>query len=363
MTRVVIVDEIPVSYSAGWYRHVRDSSQLDLHVVYLAEDQPDRPWESKSPGAQDWVRFAGSLKLGSTKRGHFPRLSIGLTRHLDELEPDLVVVPGWAHPACLQLAFWCRRRQCPMAIMGETWKPQRETRIPHRVTTGVRSAMLGHAAVAMPAGLRAGRFIESVGDTRVHVVHTNTCDSESIARATAGVERSPVPLVTFVGRLMEHKGSRLLAEIADKIGKENVVLQVIGQGPDRSLIERLSGSAQNVRFLGPLPPAEVHRSMAESWAIVVPSLKEPWGVVLHEGLSAGTAVVATDEVGSAEDLLLGSKAGLIVDATAAALSGALLEVVRQPPSADVCRAQATTITYKTAAAEFEEAVAIGVGIS
>jgi glycosyltransferase involved in cell wall biosynthesis len=48
--------------------------------------------------------------------------------------------------------------------------------------------------------------------------------------------------------------------------------------------------------------------------VVVPSLYEAWGLVVHEGLAYGLAVITSDQVGSADDLIDVGVNGLVVPA-------------------------------------------------
>jgi glycosyltransferase involved in cell wall biosynthesis len=49
-------------------------------------------------------------------------------------------------------------------------------------------------------------------------------------------------------------------------------------------------------------------------ALIVPSLYEPWGLVVHEGLAHGLPVIVTDQVGAADDLIDPGTDGIIVPA-------------------------------------------------
>ena len=46
--------------------------------------------------------------------------------------------------------------------------------------------------------------------------------------------------------------------------------------------------------------------------LVVPSVFEPWGLVVHEGLAYGLPVITTDQVGAAEDLIEPGVNGYVV---------------------------------------------------
>jgi glycosyltransferase involved in cell wall biosynthesis len=361
MTRCVVISEIPVAYRAGWFEWVRANSSLELDVVYLAGGQPDRPWE-RAAGEAEWITYQRTFTLGGTARGYFPRLAVRLGRTLGSLRPDVVVLPGWAHPVCLQAMLWCRRHRVPYGVAFESWKTQAQTSAPRRVTGRIRRAVLDRAAVAMPVGRRAAEFARSLGIEPVVVVHGNSCDAAGIARATAGTGRHPNPTVLFVGRLMPHKGADLLVDVARRLVADGVDVRIVGDGPERGAVEALASSSKRVTFLGPKPAEEVHSEMAAAWLVLVPSREEPWGVVVHEALAAGTPVVATTEVGSTTDLIDDAAVGRVVAPDAAALYEACTSLLASGvDTTDRCRAAALRVSYETATRELTDAVATATG--
>ena len=59
-------------------------------------------------------------------------------------------------------------------------------------------------------------------------------------------------------------------------------------------------------------------------ALVLPSLYEPWGLVVHEGLANGLPVIVTDQVGSADDLVESGVNGYVVPAGSVEAFGAAM---------------------------------------
>jgi glycosyltransferase involved in cell wall biosynthesis len=68
----------------------------------------------------------------------------------------------------------------------------------------------------------------------------------------------------------------------------------------------------------------VAREYAEADVFVLPSLSEPWGMVLNEAAAAGLPLVATDAAGAAHELIDEGQNGFMVPAgDEGALAGAL----------------------------------------
>ncbi|BAP56005.1 glycosyl transferase [Thioploca ingrica] len=116
----------------------------------------------------------------------------------------------------------------------------------------------------------------------------------------------------YVGRLAGEKGIKELLYAYDKYRKETQVpweLVIIGTGPLSSLVQRQN----EVIYEGFVQPNELPKLLAFHGCLILPSLFEPWGVVLHEATSARLPVIATDNVGATVHLLQDGYNGYLVE--------------------------------------------------
>jgi len=120
----------------------------------------------------------------------------------------------------------------------------------------------------------------------------------------------PLPLggarILFVGRLVPLKRlGDLLACFAEiHLKFPTATLTVVGDGPLRGDLEKWSRAASlPVRWLGRLEGVQLQSVYAAHDVIVLPSEREVWGLVVNEALAAGLYVIASTEVGCAQDLL------------------------------------------------------------
>lgn len=105
----------------------------------------------------------------------------------------------------------------------------------------------------------------------------------------------------FVGRLSPEKGIEVLLEAWRALGKTNLKLVFIGDGPLMGLIRQ----SQNPRVesLGQLKPELVREQMLKARALVFPSIwYETFGLTIVEAFAAGLPVVASN-LGGTPDLL------------------------------------------------------------
>lgn len=100
-----------------------------------------------------------------------------------------------------------------------------------------------------------------------------------------------------LSRLLPHKRIDLAVEACSKTGRR---LMVVGEGPDRSRLERMAGST--VSFLGHLPDEQVNSLAARCRALILPG-EEDFGITPLEVNSAGRPVVAFRGGGALETII------------------------------------------------------------
>ncbi|MGI9606280.1 MAG: glycosyltransferase family 4 protein [Acidimicrobiales bacterium] len=354
MTRVAFVSEIPVSYRHGWFEYLREHSDLDVNVIYLASRQTDRPWEQTHTDT-DWCQVVSSRSLPGTDSGFFARISPTIGRTLLATEPDLVLLPGWAHPASWHAATWCRRNRIPYGVMFENWKAQSRTSMPARVSERIRSMVLDHAAVALPAGTRAAEYAATITDVPIHVLHANVADVDEARKASAGIDERDRRVV-FLGRLMDHKGIDVVLDMAATLDAYGIGVDVVGDGPRRPDVERAAAEG-SLSYHGTLVGEEKFALLARSHAALVPSVEEPWGVVVQEALASGTPVLASTEVGSTPEFIDAGVTGAVLPPE----RGAFEATVRSwadnlEPDRDACVARAESVNHATVSDELANAV-------
>jgi glycogen synthase len=123
----------------------------------------------------------------------------------------------------------------------------------------------------------------------------------------------------FVGRLdLPHKGLDLLFEIFSRIcrlrGERVPPLLVVGDGPDRKVVERMaekSGFSHLIEFRGRVEGVEKYRLMSAAHAVLLPSRAETFGLAALESLAVGAPVVAFD-VGPLREVVGGADGARLI---------------------------------------------------
>jgi glycosyltransferase involved in cell wall biosynthesis len=288
VTRVALLTEIPAPYRIPLFNAL--SELVDLHVLFLRERNPDRPYDLHA----DEFRFTWSILPGAdiTARGRWLVVNRGVARALRG--SDAVVVGGWNQPAFWTALGWCRIRKVPAVLWSESTSPDRRS----GRHEGIKRAMLRIPTALVVPGSAAGDYLQRLGVAPGRIaVAPNAVDSTIFGVARRTRVDGPVRLLA-VGRLAPEKGLDTLLLAAESLPVE---VMLAGTGPDEGRLRALAGS--NVTFLGHVERDALPALYANADVLAMPSRSEPWGMALNEGGLAGLPLVSTTAAGAAWDLI------------------------------------------------------------
>jgi glycosyltransferase involved in cell wall biosynthesis len=155
-----------------------------------------------------------------------------------------------------------------------------------------------------------------------------------------GRPKEPVPTFLFVGRLASNKRPDHAVEAFRHIRESlpDARLWIVGRGPlGKELSKTLPEGAE---MLGYLTRDELYRRMARAHCLLVPSVREGWGLVVIEANSVGTPAVGYDVPG-VRDSIQHEQTGLLAEAgDPSALARGALVLVRDAARYAVISARA-----------------------
>lgn len=165
------------------------------------------------------------------------------------------------------------------------------------------------AAALRETALSAGvdrQDIQVVGNG-VDIVRFSPIDTV-LAREKLGLNPTD-PVLVSVGGLVERKGFHRVLEVLPELlhSVPNLRFLIVGgggaegdwEGRLKSQVEAL-GLTQNVRFLGPVSPDELHVPLSAADVFVLATRNEGWANVFLEAMACGLPVITTNVGGNAE---------------------------------------------------------------
>ena len=326
--RVAWVGHSPTPYKTPFFRALAAAPGVDVTFFFLFWDDPQRPWKEEAlPGVQYkvlpglcWRRsptdqdpvHCGPAVVGELWRGHF----------------DLIVLCGYNHPTLLLTLFYCLVSGRPFVLQGESHVVQQRHPLKKAIKRWLLFPLLRRAKAAFATGRMAADYWADVGIPREKIfIVSNTPDVEFFvsnsdrartkrheARTALGLDNRRIGI--FVGRFVAAKGVETLLKAAALLPPESrPQLFLVGDGPLKADYEEII-KAHNlpVRIVGFQQKVQLPELYAAADFFVLPSLSEPWGVVVNEAMACGLPVLLSDQVGAAYDLLQEGRNGFMIPA-------------------------------------------------
>ena len=194
------------------------------------------------------------------------------------------------------------------------------------------SSQLKREVVGLGVDARRVSVVPMGVDTRRF---TPEAASESLRRELA----PDGPLLLFVGRLVEKKGTRYAIEAMPAIlrAQPGARLVMVGDGPERRALEAQAhelGVEDAVRFAGPAAHGDLPRLYASADVFIGPSVverngdTESFGLVFAEAQASGCPVIATGAGGISDVVSDGVTGTIVPQRDGAAIAAAAIGLLR-----------------------------------
>ena len=174
--------------------------------------------------------------------------------------------------------------------------------------------------------------------------------------------RSTTPLLCVLARLVPHKRIELAVDVVAELARElpDLRLELVGEGWWRDQVEQhvaRLGMSDRVTLLGRVSEQDKADVLARAWVMVLPSVKEGWGIAVLEAAELGTPTVACRAAGGTEESVQDGMTGLLVDDDAD-LAGAVRRLLTDTSAREAmgaaARKHASGFTWGTTTTVVEE---------
>lgn len=333
--RIAIIVNMVAPYTTALFARLAERDECEVLVVSETPMERDRQWapETDLPFDQitldSWTVDLAPLAVGSGFKTRFDTY-LYVPKHplapLRTFRPDVVVAGGggiWSSPANIAALAARRRHNWAFVPWWGSFSRKKPT-WPRRAAEPWVKTFMRTSDAWLAYGTRQERDLVELGaDPSRTVIAPITALAPDPPLKRRGLLVPGQPGYLFVGRLIERKGLDVLLEAFRRLATGT--LSIAGDGPLRGLAEAAAAVDPRIRLVGHVAGQALSDVYRRADVLVVPSLYEPWGLVVHEGLAHGLAVVATDQVGAGDDLIDAGTNGYVVPA---ASSEALADAMR-----------------------------------
>ncbi len=268
------------------------------------------------------------------------RLSLLLWHRLSALKPRVVLVPGYYTLPGITAALWARLHRRCSVLMTESTAFDHKRQWLRELFKRTVLRTLFHWAVT--GGKAHVRYLDQLGFRPDRIAgFYDVVDNERIGTATkalraANASAPQKPYFLFVGRLAEEKNVETLLASWLRYREEggHWPLVLAGDGPCRVALETMVASSSlqsEVLFTGLRSLQELLPTYAAAGCFVLPSTREPWGLVVNEAMAAELPVLVSRSCGCREDLVYEGENGFSFEPTGTDQLVALLHAIEEMP--------------------------------
>jgi glycosyltransferase involved in cell wall biosynthesis len=278
-----------------------DKHGVTLFVSYQNESA-EAPYDPKQFG---WIQTSYTYeKLPDGKK---------LKEKLETFSPDVLLVASWHMKGYRYVLKQFRKKSVRVLFMDNQWLGTLKQRIGAFISPWYIQPL--YEGVLLP-GERQAVFAKKLGFHDSNIIRGgNSCNHPQFSAIweKRKEKQDPYPgSFIFVGRLVESKGVKNLIDAYKgyrELCRNPFNLICCGEGDFRKELEDIEG----VRVLGFVQPNEIPEKFLESSCLVLPSLFEPWGVVIHEAAASGMAIICSSACGAMVHLVQPGYNGFVVE--------------------------------------------------
>jgi glycosyltransferase involved in cell wall biosynthesis len=364
--RLAYVLSHPIQYQSPLLRRIAAEPGIDLTVLYTS-DYSVRGFKDVGFGVE--VKWDVPL-LDGYKYKYLPRLrdadevyvfaplNYGFLREFRRGGYDVVWVHGYATANAMHAMMAARLLGLPVIQRMEGTlidRPRTGARL--RVKSTVLGGLRHLVDAVLPIGTLNAEYWREYLPEVPQFLMPYAVDNASFAakaeaaapqrehlRAALGLQPGR-PIILFCSKLTERKRCIDLLEAyallspdgASREGKRSAepqpYLLIAGDGEQRAMLEARTKQLgwESVRFLGFKNQSELPALYDLCDVFCLPSVHEPWGLIVNELMATGRAVVVSDQVGCQRDLVRDGETGFVHKAyDVPALAAALRRLTTEP---------------------------------
>ena len=264
----------------------------EVHLVY---------WDHKKLAKYDIIEIKGLKK--------YPRSSLSqksLLKLSNDIQPDITLLSGWMDKDYLNVAKSLKlKNKYVICGIDNHWEMSLKNNLfKIFLKSRIFSKYFSHCLV--PGSLQF-EYVKRLGIKNNQIIYegysADTKHFQSIFNDTIESKKNHYPHnFIFLGRLSKEKGLHILIDAWNRLKtvKHDWKLTLIGNGDLRYDLEGIN----DLKIKDFIQPDFLKNEIQDAGCFILPSIKEPWGVVVHEFSAAGLPMIISDKVGAKSTFLI-----------------------------------------------------------
>ena len=335
--RVAIVTSHPIQYNAPLFRYLAADERLQVKIFYTwSQSKVGLKYDPEFKRTIDWdipllegyeFEFIKNISRKPGSHHFWGIITPGLTKKIKSWQPDIVIVYGWSFYSHLRLMQNLKGKVL-VGFRGDSHLIGRQPGFKQWLKNRMLRWVYKQVDIAYYVGKHNEEYFREAGLTPQQLVFVPHAIENSRFMADAyakdlkarqwkkelGIGEENIVFL-YAGKFVARKNLFLLIQAFKKMNLPNTRLVLAGSGILERVLKSLADNDPRIIFMGFQNQTEVPILYRLADVFVLPSTIETWGLAINEAMACGCAVIASELVGCAPDLVKNNENGFVVNVT------------------------------------------------
>ena len=332
MRKLAIITTHPIQYYAPVFQLLKKRRTIDIKVFYTLGNNNDNNHDRGFGKVVKWdipllegyiFEWVQNIALQPGSHNFKGIINPNLINLIKEWNPDAILVFGWAYQSHLKVIRYFKNK-IPVYFRGDSTLLNNIYSIEMIVKYIFLKWVYKHVDLAFYVGSNNRDYFKKYGlnDKQLgfapHAIDNERfkfkfeAESEAL-RSSFKISKSDI-LVLYAGKFEEVKNVELLLTAFINLNKSGVHLLLAGSGTNEQTLKARASKcniSDKIHFMDFSNQAYMPVLYQASDMFCLPSISESWGLSVNEAMACGKAILVSDKVGCAVDLVTENYNGCI----------------------------------------------------
>lgn len=287
-------------------------SNVDITAYYCNDKNKNRKWDTGKE-----IKFKEVDLDGYELSKHYGYINKNIIKIVKE--NDLIILGGYEQPTYILISIICRLLKKPYILLFDGISTDRLTHKENKIKKYIKKIVIENANYIMGNGTVSKRYFNEEFGYPLDRIYNQylTVDSDKINRLyidkekyrneyreKLGINKDEKVLI-YSGRLIDIKNVDSVIKALAKLNRNDITFLITGGGELEEELKNLSNEL-GVRtiitgFISEQEELFKHYFVGDIF--ILPSIYEPWGLVVNEAMMSGLGLIVSEICGCTLDLV------------------------------------------------------------
>lgn len=323
MKKLAIVTTHPIQYYAPIFKLLQQRGLIAIKVFYTLGQQGSKydpgfskniVWDIPLLNGYD---YEWAENTSANPGSHHPKgiVTPGLIKQITLFQPDAILIFGWNYTSHLKVLRHFKNK-VPVYFRGDSTLLNYTNPVKGLIKSIYLKWVYKHITHAFYVGTNNKAYFKKYGlqDAQLsfapHAIDNERFKSNRLQdadklRSSLNLSARDI-LVVYAGKFEPVKNVKLLIATVTNLNEPNVHLLLVGNGVNEPELKKqadLSVAKNNIHFIDFVNQADIPVIYQAADIYCLPSTSETWGLSINEAMACNKAILVSDKIGCAIDLV------------------------------------------------------------